>query len=563
MKLHFYTLDTSPYVFNYYLDIINDDEFKSLLQHEDVDSILNSDDVEDIIRDEYWEELKDVISSLFDLRTNGVFDWNEKTNEYYEHFDRMLHFLNCSLEYDSGDTVKVYSCELSDSRSFEDDTFSFYIPNFSCGNGEPEGAQLALNIADHFMRANQWHYGFYDANGRLITDIASWAKTNTLDIRTINPVVWFGHDDDIPECWSITPKTTDLFIKEFWGDYYEGALLHICDAAAGLGIYYSVWEYGLDYDSSIFEDIKNRCPINLDLINEDRTNALYNLIVSVYNENRGVQCPVIQKDLYLKDVVDCVIIITSDAFKYSYSKPYRFKPSRLSVLDRDSIEEILLEDTAYRESFTYLKELIEDNCSLSSCENVWKRVREVISQIQARLNKDFICQIQKDGQVLVTIPYSVDLMSKSFLPITEIDTVVFIKSLIEFLKRGSWHVGYKKASELPKIYNAYAQTIPQDGVYPVVWFNDSEAINGKLGIWPAQEQYMLHLCWESASSFCSHVFNNIEVHNTFRNAGSPLYGELDEEFERVKERCPIHIKPGKEPVDFQELEEVVKRHSQN
>lgn len=63
---------------------------------------------------------------------------------------------------------------------------------------------------------------------------------------------------------------------------------YICNAEGGLRIYYSVWEYCLDYDDSIFDDIKRSCPIDLNLANEDRTNALFNLIVSIYNENAGV-----------------------------------------------------------------------------------------------------------------------------------------------------------------------------------------------------------------------------------------------------------------------------------
>ena len=69
---------------------------------------------------------------------------------------------------------------------------------------------------------------------------------------------------------------SDVLYKN-WGDYYEGALPYICNAEDGLGIYYSVWEYGLDYDDSIFDDIKRSCPIDLNLANEDRTNALFNL----------------------------------------------------------------------------------------------------------------------------------------------------------------------------------------------------------------------------------------------------------------------------------------------
>lgn len=539
---------------------MEDEKFVALNQKKSVEDILNSDDIFDLISDNDWSELVTAIDSLFDKTTNGVFDWNEKTGEYYDFFNERLHDLNCSLENKAGVIISVYSCKLSDRYSFHDHVLSLSIPNFYCGNGEPIGAQLALKMADFFMTANQWHIGFYDAKEVLITDIASWAKNNTLDIRAITPVVWFGLDDDITECWSLTPKTSDLFVKEFWGDYFEGALLHICDSNAGLGIYYSVWEYGLEYDSSIFEDIKYRCPINIDLSNEERTNALYNLIVSIYNDNKGAQFPEIQKDLYLQDVIDCVIEVTCEVYNYSYSKPYRFKPCKLPILNRDNIEEILLEDKAYNDSFNYLEKTIIEKCDLSSCHKVWERVSDVISQVQEQMNSSFICHIYNNEKVLATIPYSIDFKSNSFLPKSEIKNIVFIKSLIEFLKRGSWHTGYREASQLPTIYNAYTQVVLQEGTYPIIWFNDSEEIDGKLGIWPAQEQYMLHLYWESASDFCSHVFNNIEIHNKFRNTGSPLYKELEQVFERVKEQCPIRIRKGIKPVDFKELEEVVKRY---
>ena len=562
MKLHFYTKKASSFSYNSIIKIMEDERFFALNQKAMIGEILNSDDVLDIISDNDWSELTAAIEPLFDKTTNGVFDWNKKTGEYYVFFNEMLHDLNCSLENEAGEVFSSYYCELSDRGCcFHDHIISLYIPNFYSGNGEPVGAQLALEMAEHFMNANQWHIGFYDANELLITDIASWAKNNMLDIRAITPVVWFGHDDDITECWSLTPKTSDLFIKEFWGDYYEGALLHICDADAGLGIYYSVWEYGLEYDSSIFEDIKSHCPINIDLANEERTNALYNLIVSIYNNNKGAQFPEIQKDLYLQDVIDCVIEVTCEAYSYSYSKPYRFKPCKLPILNRDNIEEILLEDKAYNDSFNYLEETIIDKCDLGSCYYVWERVSDVISQVQEQMNSSFICHIYNNENVLATIPYSIDFKSTSFLPKSEIINIVFIKSLIEFLKRGRWHIGYREASQLPQINNAYTKVLPQEGTYPIVWFNDSEEIDGKLGIWPAQDQYMLHLYWESASDFCSHVFNNIEIHNKFENTGSPLYKELEQVFEHVKEQCPIRIRKGINPVDFKELEDVVKNKS--
>lgn len=288
MRLHYFTENSAPYSFESIIDLLDDETFKSLNLREEVDEILNGEEVQDVLCDIYWDDLSSVIAALFDMATNGVFDWNEKTEEYYEHYDKMLHFLCCNLENESGRIIASYTCKLSDTRAFENGVHSFYLPNFYSGNGEPEGAQLALNLIETFMKSNQWNIGFYDADGILISDIASWAKNNIdLDIVSIKPVVWFGHADDLQECWSITPETTDQHIEDFWGDFYEGALEDICDASSGLGIYYSVWEYGLDYDESIFSDIRKNCPICLDLPQKERADALFKLVTSLYNENKS------------------------------------------------------------------------------------------------------------------------------------------------------------------------------------------------------------------------------------------------------------------------------------
>lgn len=556
MKFHFYTKDTSNYSFDSIIEIMGDEEFESLIGKESIEKILNSDDVIDEIRDYDWDELVENIESLFDMTNDGEFDWNDKTGEYYDFFDKMLHDLICSLEKSDGIVIASYSCELSDEgSSFSNSTLSLYIPNFYCGNGEPVGAQLALNMVECFMKANQWNVGFYDANNVLITDIPAWAKNNMLDIRTIKPIIWFGKNDFIPKCWSITSETSDLFIKQFWGDYYEGALPYICKADDGIGIYYSVWEYGLYYDESIFYNIKSQCPINLNLVNEERANALFNLVASIYNDNKGADFPFVDKDLYLQDVLECRIIVSCPNFNYSYSKPYKFNFMKLEYLNNDIIEDILREDEAYHNSFYYLKDIIINKCDLSSHQDVWKTVEKVVSIIQDDLNNSLICQIIKDDKVLTSVPFVIDLKSK--LPLSEIKNIVFIKSLIEFLKRGTWQIGYRNASLLPVIYNAYAQKIPQEGTYPIVWFNDTDEIIGKLGIWPAHEQYMLSLVWKNVSSFCSTVFNNIDVHNKFQ--GSSLYNELEVEFERIKADCPIQIHSGDNPIDFNELKQLVER----
>lgn len=331
---------------------------------------------------------------------------------------------------------------------------------------------------------------------------------------------------------------------------------YICKANEGLGIYYSVREYGIEHDSSTFDEIKASCPINIDLSNEDRANALYNLVTSLYNKNKAANFPTVEQDLYLKNVINCNIIVSIKRINYYYSKPYRFSTDRINSLNEATIEDILCEDEAYKNSFLYLKDNIIDRCETMSCEDVWKQVRAAVMDVQQELNEGLMCQITKDDKVIGIIPLTITL-SHFNLQINDIRNIVFMKSVIAFFKRGKWHIGYKDASSLPKICNAMAQEIEQTGTYPIIWFNDSENINGKLGIWSAQTQYMLSLYWSTASDFCSHVFNNIEIHNECRDTS--LYKELDIEFQRVKSECPITIRTGNAPVDFEELEEVVKR----
>lgn len=559
MRLHYYTLDSAPYSYEAFIAILDDEEFTLRRGHEELDELLNSNEVIDVLYEEDMEVLKSKIAVLFDLSTNGVFDWEEKTGEYFEHYEQMLHFLKCDLETNSGAVLSSFVCTLGESMSFCNGFHSLYIPNFYCGNGEPEGAQLALDLVDDFMRSNQWHVGFYDNNGLLITDIAHWSKNNVLDVTSIKPIIWFGHKDEIAECWSITPHTSDLFIKNFWDDYFEGALDYICQASSGLGIYYSVWEYGLNYDESLFKEIKSRCPIDIESLNLERANALYNLIISIYNKSKDTSFPVIQNNVYLHDVIDCVVCVTSDAFKYSFSKPYRFKSSLLGEVNRETIEDILLDDSEFVTSFNYLKDIIIDRCDLSSYQEVKKTVDSVVSLVQEQLNNEMLCQIIKDGATIKIIPFDIDLIKTDlYLPKIEIENIVFMKALIAFLKRGQWHTGYIEASQLPDSYNSFGQRISQEGIVPVIWFNDTEEIVKGFCIWPAQEQYMLSLIWESAASFCSTVFNNIKINNEYKN--TLTYSQLEQEFNRVKTDCPIEIRTGNEPIDFKELESIVKRN---
>ena len=286
MKLHFYTQEKATYHFDCSIFIMDDEEFDSLIEEDEIDDILNSDEVLDMLYDCDLDDIIEVIDSLFDKTSNGMFDWNEKTEEYYELFDNSLHMLICRLENEDDEIMKEYNCELSVGRyRFSDDILSVSLSNFYCGNGEPIGAQLALEMVELFMNTGEWHVGLIDSKNNLITNISAWAKDHILDIESIKPIVWFGRQEEVTECWSITSDTRDLFVNQFWGDYYEGALPYICKADEDL--YYSVWEYGIEFDSEIFEDIKSSCPIDLSLNNEDRANALFNLVISIYNDSKA------------------------------------------------------------------------------------------------------------------------------------------------------------------------------------------------------------------------------------------------------------------------------------
>lgn len=282
MKLHFYTQESSPFAFESRVFIMDDEDFFLECREKNMSDILNCDDVRDSLYDNDWDSLRDVIDSLFDYAISGQFNWEDKTGDYYDHYARMFHYLHCNLENESGDTLKTYSCIFEEWFNFGEDTISMHLTNFYSGNGEPEGAQLALNIVGKFMKDNQWHVGFYDHDANLITDIRSWAKTNIMTQGTIKPIIWFGLDKLPVPCWSITPETDDKFIDGFWGDYYEGALVHIFHADEGLGIYYSVWEYGLECYEEVFDKVKKECPIDLSLSHADRNKALFSLIEAEY-----------------------------------------------------------------------------------------------------------------------------------------------------------------------------------------------------------------------------------------------------------------------------------------
>lgn len=276
MKLHFYTSESAPFSFELFTDVFKE-EGNLICQIDVLENKLNSEELLYYLWDLDWSSLKTAISSLFDKRTNGEFDWSEKTDEYYAHFDKMIAYMRCDLQDDSEIIIASYQCQLAENWKFSNPILSFPLSGFYCGNGEPEGTQLALDMIDIFLRENQWHIGFYDSHGTFVSDIKSWAGKNTYDRQRIIPLVWFGYDDCVQDIWSITLDTKDSFIKEFWGDYYGGALPYICGADPYL-FYYSLCEYGLDYDETIFEDVKSRCPIDLDLDSQSRAEALFNLI---------------------------------------------------------------------------------------------------------------------------------------------------------------------------------------------------------------------------------------------------------------------------------------------
>ena len=176
MKFHFYTKEGCPYNFEYYIDICSDEEFTSSVNAHNLLTILNAEDICDLLSDEDWSDLSSLIHSLFDMSINGVFDWEDKTDEYYDHYDQMLHYLICDLEFDSGQVLESFAGSLSDKREFANGEFSICLDDFYAGNGEPTGARLALNLVDNFIRSNQWNIGFFDQDKKLISDIASWSK---------------------------------------------------------------------------------------------------------------------------------------------------------------------------------------------------------------------------------------------------------------------------------------------------------------------------------------------------------------------------------------------------
>ena len=289
MILHFCTQEETSYFFDYSLSIMDDERFDSLILEDEIDDILNSEEIIDMISNSDLDDIIEAIDPLFDKTSNGMFDWKAKTEEYYELFENMLKELNCRFENEAGDIIKIYNCELSDEDYyFSDDILSVSLTGFNSGYGEPIGAQLALEMTEVFMKAGQWHVGFFDSNKNLVTNISSWAKEHILDIAIIKPIVWFGSQDDISECWSITPDTSDLFLNQFWreedSDFLERASPYIFKADQDF--YFSLGEYGLEYDLSIFEEIKSSCPINIELPDEDRANALLNLVISIYNDRK-------------------------------------------------------------------------------------------------------------------------------------------------------------------------------------------------------------------------------------------------------------------------------------
>ena len=216
MKLHFFTEDTAPYSFETDIEIMDDADFHSQCLEETINEILNSDEVLDIIIDSDLSDIVVEIEPLFDMGTNGVFDWTEETDKYYDFVNEMLRVLICDVEDESGILLSHFTCGLSDCFHFSDSKFSLNLSGFYSGNGEPIGAQLALDMVEAFMDTNEWNIGLFDSEGKLISDIAEWSKCHVLDIKTIKPVIWFGCKKEISDCWSITPQTTDSFVEDFW-----------------------------------------------------------------------------------------------------------------------------------------------------------------------------------------------------------------------------------------------------------------------------------------------------------------------------------------------------------
>ena len=89
MKLHIYTKESASYSFDCTIEIMDDEEFDKLLQDSTIVDVLNSDEVTSIIENsDFAYDLRDAIDPLFNMESNGEFDWNEKTCEYYDLFNK-------------------------------------------------------------------------------------------------------------------------------------------------------------------------------------------------------------------------------------------------------------------------------------------------------------------------------------------------------------------------------------------------------------------------------------------------------------------------------------------
>lgn len=97
MRLHFYTKDNSEYTFDFIIDLMSDEEFDSLnRENNDIDDIINSDEILSLIEEsDFVCNLRDSIEPLFDTKTNGSFDWNDKTGEYYDLFEKNISLCIC------------------------------------------------------------------------------------------------------------------------------------------------------------------------------------------------------------------------------------------------------------------------------------------------------------------------------------------------------------------------------------------------------------------------------------------------------------------------------------
>ena len=131
MKWYIYTKENAPFEFEYHLAINSIAEEELLAKFEtfknkkivldETYSIIEyiKDEFDDLeLADDFYEkdwycELRDLIDNHFDFTTNGEFDINEKSTDYYNLYEKMVRYFKCDLKFDSGELISSFDCVFS------------------------------------------------------------------------------------------------------------------------------------------------------------------------------------------------------------------------------------------------------------------------------------------------------------------------------------------------------------------------------------------------------------------------------------------------------------------